>query len=252
MSNPDPLETAAEFIQGAITRARDNGATGEVLFSHGPTVLSAADMLAVVERCRTAERRVLERDDENTLLTEELQQARDLYEHYCTPPDTAQLARERDDAAKQAAVLTEQLEDLRTEFLHLRAQLKDASDWGQRAWNAWRSARDRAQRARAAFRVLQTPAGSVTVHYWPAVPTPQEAAVAKQAVLETAHELLNEQQTAGLPSVTVDERVPPGVIALASDSHVIAYREDTGTAAETRRDEHGQWSQPQPVDDQAH
>lgn len=97
-----------------------------------------------------------------------------------------------------------------------------------------------------------TPAGPVTVTYWPAAPTTQEAEAAKRAVLETVHELLAEQQGAGLPGVVVDERVPPGVIALASDSHVIAYREDTGRAAEMRRDEHGQWSQPQPVDEQAH
>lgn len=55
-----------------------------------------------------------------------------------------------------------------------------------------------------------------------------------------------------LAGVVVNERVPPGVIAIASDSHVIAYNETTGRAAETRRDQHGQWSHPQPVDDQAH
>lgn len=57
MSEPDPLETVGAFIRGAIARAQGNGATGDVKFSHGPTVLDAADMLAVVERCEQAERR---------------------------------------------------------------------------------------------------------------------------------------------------------------------------------------------------
>lgn len=37
-----------------------------------------------------------------------------------------------------------------------------------------------------------TPAGPVTALYWPTVPTPEQAEVAKRAVLETAAELLNE------------------------------------------------------------
>ena len=37
-----------------------------------------------------------------------------------------------------------------------------------------------------------TPAGPVTVTYWPATPTPQEAEAAKQAVIETARGLIAE------------------------------------------------------------
>ena len=74
-------------------------------------------------------------------------------------------------------------------------------------------------------------------------------AQAVEKLMDDAAERRASETRAGgwLPGVVVDERVPPGVIALASDSHVIAYRQDTGTAAEMRRDEHGQWDDPTPL-----
>ena len=203
----DLLDTVAAFAEAAIAHVRDNLGASDAAFSCGDTVLTSADLLAVVERCRIAERQVAERDDENSLLAEELRQARELYEHFCMPPETAQLIEERDEAVKRADVLEGHLENLQAEFLRLRAQLKDSSEWGQRAWNAWRSARDRAQRARAAAPVLKTTVGPVTVTYWPAQPSPEEVEAAKRAVIERAAELVREQQATERPGSDLDAAI---------------------------------------------
>lgn len=51
-----------------------------------------------------------------------------------------------------------------------------------------------------------TPAGPVTVTYWPAAPTSEEAEAAKQAVLETAAELANENPEALRAKLATVER----------------------------------------------
>ncbi len=45
----------------------------------------------------------------------------------------------------------------------------------------------------------------------------------------------------------VDDRLPPGLIAMATPGHVIAHNTRTGGMTETRQDEHRQWSAPAPV-----
>jgi hypothetical protein len=47
--------------------------------------------------------------------------------------------------------------------------------------------------------------------------------------------------------LTVDDRVPPGTVVMATPGHAIAYDTRTGGMAETRQDEHGQWSAPEPI-----
>lgn len=55
------------------------------------------------------------------------------------------------------------------------------------------------------------------------------------------------RRAAQLPAVVTDERVPSGTLLLSTPGHVVAYQQDTGTAAEMRRDEHGQWGDPTPL-----
>lgn len=47
--------------------------------------------------------------------------------------------------------------------------------------------------------------------------------------------------------LTVDDRMPPGMIAASTPGHVVAYNAQTGRMAETRQDERGQWSTPAPA-----
>lgn len=59
--------------------------------------------------------------------------------------------------------------------------------------------------------VFATPAGPATVRYWPAAPTPEQATAAKQAALETALALYDEQQPppGRVPTVTVGQDFTP-------------------------------------------
>lgn len=57
-TQPDPLDTVAEFAEAAIAHVRDNLGASDAVFSRGDAVLTSADLLAVVERCRIAEARL--------------------------------------------------------------------------------------------------------------------------------------------------------------------------------------------------
>lgn len=54
----DLLDTVAAFAEAAIAHVRDNLGASDAAFSCGDTVLTSADLLAVVERCRVAEARL--------------------------------------------------------------------------------------------------------------------------------------------------------------------------------------------------
>lgn len=105
-------------------------AVPEVLFRPGA---GAADPLAA-------------RDAEIALLVEESARWKDLYETYCKPEDVRALEDQRDEAIRRADEAEEQLNTLYGEYARLHVMFKERSDWAQRVWLAWCSARERARR----------------------------------------------------------------------------------------------------------
>ena len=84
---------------------------------------------------------------ENALLDEERAYWKDLYETYCKPEDVRAMEEQRDAANQRAEFWQEEARSLTERLAEARDLAKERSDWGQRAWLAWCSARDRAQRA---------------------------------------------------------------------------------------------------------
>jgi hypothetical protein len=94
--------------------------------------------------------RLAARDAEIELLAEELAQWKHLYESYCVPEDVAVLQTCRDEAVRRADEAEARVGELADENALLHAVLKERSDWSQRVWLAWCSARERARRSKAA------------------------------------------------------------------------------------------------------
>jgi predicted nucleic acid-binding Zn-ribbon protein len=96
------------------------------------------------ERVADLEALLRARDAEIQCLTEESAYWKDLYEAYCKPDDVAAMEIARDAAVQRADEAEEDLRQLRREYGRLNAMFKERSDWAQRVWLAWCSARNRA------------------------------------------------------------------------------------------------------------
>lgn len=83
---------------------------------------------------------------ENALLTEELAYWKDLYQSYCKPEDVAVLETCRDEAVRRADAAEAAMTGLVLENARMYALVRERSDWAQRVWLAWCSARERARR----------------------------------------------------------------------------------------------------------